>query len=151
MNGEIPPEVGNLNALEQLVLNHNCLYGTMPSEIGMLSRLQYVNLQMNGLSGYIPHEFYELASLAKIELGEQADAWWNCTSRDDQLVDPAYKMGDPINDNNIGFEGMFLEQIEQLQNLVYLDIYGNSFSGSIASEIGILNNLGTFDTRSQSN
>jgi hypothetical protein len=151
MNGQILPEVGNLNALNQLALDHNCLFGTMPSEIGLLSNLQLIYLQSNGLSGSLADEFYNLTMLAKVDLtcqsGEKV-CWWkkpkNCTSSDDNVIDPFSQKGDPENDENIGFQGKFLERITQLRHLTFIDIHGNSFSGSIASDIGNLEKLGTF-------
>jgi Leucine-rich repeat (LRR) protein len=54
LNGEMPPELGNLSGLERLLLSGNALSGAIPPELGNLSQLQYLWLHENGLCGDIP-------------------------------------------------------------------------------------------------
>jgi ribosomal protein L35AE/L33A len=56
LNGEIPPELGNLTGLERLLLNDNMLNGALPFELGNLSELIYLWLEENNLCGEIPYE-----------------------------------------------------------------------------------------------
>jgi hypothetical protein len=54
LNGEMPPELGNLSGLERLLLFNNALSGAIPPELGDLGQLEYLWLQNNGLCGEIP-------------------------------------------------------------------------------------------------
>ena len=140
--GQIPPEIGNLNLLERIVLNDNCLIGTMQPEVGLMSSLRHIELNFNGMSGLIPDDFYNLP-LEYVNLSDQVEnEGYNCTSSDGSVVDIYYQLGDPDNAVNIGFQGKFLEQIGRLQNLRHLGLGWNSFSGSIASDVGNLQKLG---------
>ena len=56
LTGELPPEIGELSALTQLVLRDNDLTGAIPAEIGNLSELTRLNLRRNNLTGVIPAE-----------------------------------------------------------------------------------------------
>ena len=89
LRGEIPPSLGSLSNLRELLLHHNQLVGEIPPSLGSLhsletldlsanklngrlhdslfspsSRLQYVNLSSNRLSGELPEA---LGNLAKLE------------------------------------------------------------------------------------
>ena len=39
LSGSIPPEIGNLNSLQNLALDINSLSGSIPAEIGNLKKL----------------------------------------------------------------------------------------------------------------
>ena len=60
LTGPIPSEIGNLEHLEYLILHHNQISGSIPSEIGNLSNLEILKLDNNELSGYIPESICEL-------------------------------------------------------------------------------------------
>jgi len=62
LNGPIPPEIGNLTALEHLVMHNNQLSGPIPPEIG-LTALVDIRLYNNQLSGPIPPEIGDLTAL----------------------------------------------------------------------------------------
>ena len=63
LNGEIPPELGNLTSLESLNLPFNELSGEIPSGVGSLTNLKSLNLSRNGLTGEIPTELGNLTNL----------------------------------------------------------------------------------------
>ena len=50
LSGSIPPEIGNLNQLEDLRLNGNQLTGSIPTETGKLEKLEKLYLSSNQLS-----------------------------------------------------------------------------------------------------
>ena len=52
--GTIPPELGNLSALETLRLWGNQLTGTIPPELGNLGAFKVLDLRDNQLTGTIP-------------------------------------------------------------------------------------------------
>ena len=63
LTGTIPPEIGNLTSLKELLLYSNDLTGTIPSEIGNLTSLEGVYLNNNNLMGSIPVTIGNLRSL----------------------------------------------------------------------------------------
>ena len=65
LTGEIPPELGGLSNLTQLILDHNQLTGEIPPELGGLSNLEVLYLDHNQLTGEIPPE---LGGLSKLTL-----------------------------------------------------------------------------------
>jgi len=56
LTGSIPPELGNLDSLEDLSLSSNDLTGSIPDELGNLDSLTYLTLSSNNLTGSIPPE-----------------------------------------------------------------------------------------------
>ena len=65
--GPIPPEIGNLTNLENLVLHSNDLT-SIPLEIGNLTNLKILKLQYNQLTGSIPSEIGNLTNLTFLNL-----------------------------------------------------------------------------------
>ena len=63
-----PPEIGDLAALELMILDWNKLSGPIPPEIGNLAGLEVLDLHSNGLSGSIPLEMASLAALTQLYL-----------------------------------------------------------------------------------
>ena len=106
-----------------------------------MSNLKHLDLGSNGLSGDVA-EIYRLTLLEYLDLSWQSNNFGNCTSSDGRVVEPLYQMGNIDNDFNTGFHGKFLEQIGQLNNLQYLNLDQNSFSGRIAASINNLRQLG---------
>jgi hypothetical protein len=105
LTGSIPPEIGNLTNLEYLYLGYNQLTGTIPSEIGNLTNLEYLYLGYNQLTGTIPSEIGNLTNLTFLRL----------------------------DDNNL--TGEIPPEIGNLTNLTHLNLYGNQLSGIIPDEI----------------
>jgi hypothetical protein len=68
--GEIPPEIGNLNELQYLVLSgtQNQLTGHIPQSIGNLNKLVYFYAWGNSLEGPLPDEIGNLTNLKVIDL-----------------------------------------------------------------------------------
>ncbi len=60
LTGQIPKELGNLNALEKLWLCYNKLTGEIPKELGNLNALERLDLSDNQLTGEIPKELGNL-------------------------------------------------------------------------------------------
>mmetsp|Transcript_16300 Transcript_16300/g.33955 ORF Transcript_16300/g.33955 Transcript_16300/m.33955 type:complete len:1126 (-) Transcript_16300:34-3411(-) len=141
--GEIVPEVASLgDHLGVLDLTYNCLYGTLPPEIGNMKVLEELHLESNSFSGIFPEQLYDLSNLVTVNIGFQKFNGWNCSRSDGGTVDMVFRMGDPENDDNLGFEGNFLSYaIGNMHGLQNLAIEGNSFKGSISSEIGKLSGL----------
>ena len=111
LSGSLPPEIGQLSALQQLHLPDNLLDEPIPAEIGQLSALQYLTLEGNRISGSIPVEIGQLANLDTLRLGE----------------------------NHL--TGEIPPSIGQLTRLKFFELHHNSLTGSIPPELGNLNEL----------
>ncbi len=69
LKGTLPPELGDLTRVTQLVLNDNGLTGQVPSELGNLVNLQTLSLSNNpGLTGCVPASFQ--SRLTSVSLDE---------------------------------------------------------------------------------
>jgi hypothetical protein len=69
LSGVIPAELGQLTALIGLCLHTNQLSGAIPKEIGQLTALTQLTLFTNQLSGAIPREIGELTALMCVHIG----------------------------------------------------------------------------------
>ncbi len=68
LTGELPPELGDLSHLEELLLADNRLTGSIPPELGNLTSLVAADLGRNQLTGDIPPEFANLKSLQMMDI-----------------------------------------------------------------------------------
>ena len=101
----IPPEIGQLINLENLVITDKGFTGEIPSEIGNLTKLKTMRLYGNEFSGELPSELFMLDSLYLLE----------------------------INDNQ--FTGEIPSSIGDLSNLQFVKLHNNQFSGTIPESI----------------
>ncbi|XP_021752779.1 receptor-like protein 12 isoform X2 [Chenopodium quinoa] len=67
-HGELPEELGNLNALVVLNLSYNSFSGHIPSSLGNLSQIESLDLSWNNLSGKIPAQLANLNFLEYLDL-----------------------------------------------------------------------------------
>ncbi|CAO2832227.1 unnamed protein product [Amaranthus hypochondriacus] len=67
-HGELPTELGNLNALRVLNLSHNLFSGNIPSSIGNMSQIESLDLCYNALSGKIPSQLANMNFLAYLNI-----------------------------------------------------------------------------------
>ena len=111
MSGEIPPELGNLASLTQLVLGGNQLTGEIPPELGNLANLEWLYLSDNQLSGEIPPELGNLTNLTGLYLSR------NQLSGEipPELGNLAYLIGLGLLGNQLGgcVPSSFLERLEE--------------------------------------
>ena len=68
LSGEIPPELGNIPALDTLSLYDNELVGEIPASLGNLESLEYLDLGSNRLTGEIPAALGNLGNLEALYL-----------------------------------------------------------------------------------
>ncbi|CAA7397183.1 unnamed protein product [Spirodela intermedia] len=68
LEGQIPPELGDMYYLEVLNLAHNALSGSIPPELGKLRNAGSLDLSHNLLEGAIPVSFSGLSMLSEIDL-----------------------------------------------------------------------------------
>ncbi|XP_061372916.1 receptor-like protein 56 [Gastrolobium bilobum] len=64
LTGEIPHQIGDLNALHSLNLSHNHLNGPIPESFGKLENIESLDLSFNNLGGQIPLHLQDLYSLS---------------------------------------------------------------------------------------
>lgn len=115
LTGVLPPEIGDLTALEVLALANNHLVGEIPSTLGNLSRLRQLWLSNNLLDGSLPAE---LGSLSDIEYLDIMD----------NLLD-----------------GPIPSSLGQLTHLQWLLLAQNQLTGPLPSELGDLSDLQVID------
>ena len=111
LKGTIPPQIGELTALEVLDLRGNQLTGSIPTQLGKLTALTKLILGPNYLSGPIPTQLGNLVNLESLKL----------------------------NVNRLS--GPLPTQLGNLANLKVLQLSGNQLSGSIPTQLGNLTNL----------
>ena len=111
LTGPVPPWLGGLTNLRELVLTNNQLSGTIPPQLAALSGLQRLILGNNDLSGAIPSELGTLASLRTLVLAGNA------------------------------LSGAIPGQLGNLSELRLLVLSGNRLSETIPATLGNLSNL----------
>ncbi len=157
LDGEIPPELGELAELNILILSNNLLRGSVPADLGNLENLQFLNLAANQLSGPIPPELGKLSSLEYLDLNYnqltsippelgQLENLWSLRLSENQLTSIPPELGQLENLWELDLSENQLTSIPpelgQLENLGWLSLSGNRLT-SIPSELGQLENLRT--------
>ncbi len=118
--GNIPPELGQLTRLEDLIFAYNSLSGSIPPELGLLDNLSRLDLRSNSLTGEIPIELSQLNNLSILILSSNF------------------------------LSGGIPSELSQLSNLSVLSLFSNSLTDTIPKEIGELNNLTSLSLYSNS-
>ncbi len=135
LSGAIPPQIGNLTALEYLYLFDNQLSGVIPPEIGNLTALTWLDLRHNSLSGAIPPEIGNLTALWGLELYNN-----QLSGAIPPEIGNLTALGSLALDNN-QLSGAIPPEIGNLTALTRLDLQSNQLSGAIPPEIGNLTAL----------
>ncbi len=159
LSGTIPPEIGNLTALQQLRLNQNQLNGPIPPEIGNLTTLTTLYLYHNGLIDAIPSEIGNLTKLTELHLavnqltGDIPPGIGNLTALQRLLLSNNQLSGPiPPEIGNLTvlrelvlfrnqLTGPIPLEINNLTALELLELFGNQLSGLIPPWIGNLTAL----------
>ena len=159
LTGPIPPELGDLAALERLLLYDNSLTGPIPPELGKLGSLAGLNLGSNRLTGEIPPEFSELADLEELllydnsltgeippEFGDLAALERLLLSGNDLTgpIPPELGKLGSLAGLNLGsnrLTGEIPPEFSELADLEELLLYDNSLTGEIPPELGDLADL----------
>ncbi|KAM3338599.1 receptor kinase-like protein Xa21 [Capsicum galapagoense] len=68
IEGEAPPNIGELEAIVHLDLSRNHFLGMIPSRLGDLQNIQSLNLSNNSFSGQIPFSLSNLTNLEFLDL-----------------------------------------------------------------------------------
>ena len=113
--GQVPLEIGNLEGLEELIIESTHINGPIPSEIGKLANLESLEVAFTHMGGSIPAEIGNLTNLKRLILTDSQ------------------------------FSGSIPAEIGGLANLESLVLRNNNLSGHIPPEIGNLTNLRFLD------
>ncbi|KAG5252261.1 kinase protein [Salix suchowensis] len=129
LTGSLPRELGGFSMLQSLYLNINSLSGTIPLELGYSSSLSDIDLSDNGFSGALAPSVWNLCDrLVSLRL--------HGNSLTGSLPEPALPN---TTCNNLQFldlgsnkfSGSFPEFVTLFQGINELDLSGNMFSGPI--------------------
>ena len=135
LSGPIPAELGNLANLTWLGLGTNALTGLIPPELGGLVGLEYLDLAGNALTGPIPAELGGLANLRSLylhvnELSGPIPPELGNLSRLEVLGLTENRLSGPIP-----------SELASLVNLKWLELAANDLSGPVPGELGHLVDL----------
>jgi len=139
LTGNIPPEIGDLEYLEQLKLINNNLSGNIQIALTTLPHLQYLYLGANQFTGPIPPELGNLSNLLGISFLQN------------QLTGslPA-ELGNLTNLTELDFQinqltGPIPTELGNLPNLYFVALGNNQLSGNIPASFANLSNLEVLD------
>ncbi len=137
LTGSIPAEIGNISSLEEIHLGRNELSGSIPSELGDLANLRRLHLTVNDLSGSIPSSLGNLSNLRQLSIAKN-----NLTgSIPAGIADLSQLTHIYLYDNDLS-GGAFIDDLDDLTNLQWLDIGGTRIDGSdVLDEIDALTKL----------
>ena len=135
LTGTLPPELGNLASLRQLLLAGNQLTGPIPSELGSLSNIEYLTLNGNQLTGAIPPELGNLANLEGLTL-EYNQLTGVIPSEFGNFANLSN-----MNLSNNQLTGTIPPELGNLAKLKWLRLNDNQLTGAIPPELGKLTNL----------
>ncbi|KAJ7959964.1 GPCR kinase [Quillaja saponaria] len=128
ISGSIPKEIGNITALELLLLNGNQLTGSLPEELGYLPNLDRIQIDQNQISGRIPKSFANLNKTKHFHM--------NNNSISGQIPPELAILPNLVHfllDNN-NLSGYLPPEFSKLPNLHILQVDNNNFDGSTIPE-----------------
>ena len=133
LNGTIPAELGELDALTRLYLHRNNLTGGIPAELNDLTNLVWLRLYDNDLSGEIP-DLSGMTSLERLYIHQNQLTGGVPAGVSDSVTHIL------AHRNELSGE---IPDLGGMSNLVWLGLYDNDLSGSIPASLGMLSNLET--------
>ncbi|XP_020417678.1 putative receptor-like protein kinase At3g47110 [Prunus persica] len=134
LTGTIPPHLGNLSFLVELLFINNSFQGTLPQELAYLRRLKLISFRYNNFMGSIPLWFGSFPKLQSIDL---------CGNQFSGSI-PAIIFNlstlQVINLSNNQLSGSVPREIRNLTMLKEINLSYNKFN-EIPNEIGSLDEL----------
>lgn len=155
LRGVLPPEVGLMTGLQQLILVSNWIGGTLPNELGNLNELVTLDLYDNLLTATLP-DFSTLTQLAELYIGSNEfsgtipDSWQGMTSLEYLWLDdlsltgtiPSFIFDLPalvvLKMSNSGVNGAIPSNVGDLGQITYLNLAGNALSGGLPDSVADL-------------
>ena len=130
MTGPVPPALGNLAELEDLVLQFNGLTGPVPAWLGELSRLKELWLNDNALTGSMPPALGNLANLEYLDLSANQLAPYDFPAWIMDLVNLGW-----ISLRGTRLRGAIPPELGDLPRLNLLDLSRNDLEGALPGNI----------------
>ncbi|GEM_PF-208128 len=139
LKGVLPPELGNLTAIERLDLSNNELSGSIPSSLSgnFLTKLKYLDLSANSFTGSIPAQIGSISTLEKLNLSNnQLEG-----SIPDKIIDLDKLEILRLNNNNL--EGTVPNKFTTATDAFFkeIDLSSNLLDGNIPSTLGGVRSL----------
>ena len=100
-SGPLSPAIGNLTALQRLIVSGNAFHGHIPAALGALTKMFQLDLSMNNFTGRLPASLGALSNLGYLSVGYNS------------------------------LQGPIPETLNQLRNLTFLYLNDNYFTGAI--------------------
>jgi len=136
LEGEIPPEIGDLSELEKFYLHYSVLKCWIPKTIGNLTKLKILSLlRTRTIWGPIPREIGNLVNLRELDLSENTLS--GPLPREIGNLSKLTRLALYAN----RLTGPLPPEIGNLVNLEFLDLDYNSFSGRLPLSVSKLTNL----------
>lgn len=127
LSGTLPTELGRSIGLSILILGINGIRGTLPTELGMLSNMIILNLYSNSISGTLPQELGKLTAMLRYD------------------IDGNHIKGKLMCNYHACFTyctiGPLPTTLGAMTALTFLSLSLNRFTGTIPTELGLLQNL----------
>lgn len=120
-NGTLSPAVGNLTALQRLVVSGNGFYGPIPETLNRLTTLFQLDLSQNHFSGYLPSSIGAIATLQFMSV-----SYNNLHGRIPPSLNNLKQVVQMFVDHNF-FSGAF-PTLDGMAGLLILDASSNNFT-----------------------
>lgn len=130
LDGEIPPALSRLSALQGIALYGNDLSGEIPAEIGDLANLSVLDLGDNRLSGKIPPSLGNLSALTWLDVGfNQLEGEIPAEMVRLERVEWLILAG------NAALGGSLSEILAAMPGLAYLSVYDTELTGCVPGNL----------------
>lgn len=142
LSGTLPPPIGDLKKLTNLILVGCRFSGPIPDTIGFLPQLTYLSLNSNGFTGSIPSSLGNLDNLYWLDLADNSltgtiPVSTGTTPGLDLLVNAKHF--------HLGFNQLSGQIPPELfssgMNLIHILLESNKLTGSIPSTLGLVTSL----------
>jgi Leucine-rich repeat (LRR) protein len=136
--GSLPRDLSLFSSMMHLDLSQNVFTGPIPPELGMLTRLKFLDIHDNMITGTLGNEFSSLRRLTS--LGE-LDLHQNNFNGSFPLVSLAWAASGALSHLDCGFNsfsGSIASELGWMTDLQRLYLNHNRLMGTLPSEIGLL-------------
>ncbi|CAN6458919.1 unnamed protein product [Victoria cruziana] len=130
ISGFLPNDVGNLGFLRVMDLSYNNLSGEIPATFSSLSTLEVLNLKGNAFEGRIPGGIVNCASLVSLDLSLNQLSGTLPSTFASSLTELRR-----LNLAENGIMGRGSDLFPGLKSVVYLNVSGNQFQGSVSDAL----------------
>ena len=137
--GELPPELGNLTGLQALSITKSQVAGALPPELGNLTGLKTLTITNSQVAGALPPELGRLTGLEELSLRQNQF----CGEIPPELDGLTGLLTLDLEENQL--TGELPEALASLEELETLNLARNQFTGEVPAWLARLSNLKTLD------